>query len=37
MHFESSINFERIASDPGAASDLTLSVQEMTSSSHIFS
>ena len=35
MHFKSYINFEGISSDPGAASDLTLSMQEMTSSSHI--
>ena len=35
MHFESFKNFEGISSDPGAASDLTLSMQKMTSSSHI--
>ena len=36
MHFESFTNFQGISSDPDAASDLTLSMQEMTSSSHIF-
>ena len=35
MHFESFTNFGGISSDPGAASDLTLSMQKMTSSSHI--
>ena len=35
MHFESFTNFEGISSNFGAASDLTLSMQEMTSSSNI--
>ena len=35
MHFESFANLGGISSDPGAESDLTLSMQEMTSSSHI--
>ena len=35
MHFKSFINFGGISSDPGAVLDLTLSMQEMTSSSHI--
>ena len=35
MHFESFINFGGVLCDSGAMSDLTLSMQEMTSSSHI--
>ena len=37
MHFESFTNFGGISSDPGTESHLTLSWQEMTSSSHISS